>query len=375
VVSTSTPAAPWAEVSAESVGMDSSLVAAAVRCAADRLARHGAAGQLVVLRRGRVVLDRAFGTDPTDLLLTFSVSKPYLALLVHRLAERGLLSLDEPVAARWPAFGRHGKEVITPRMVLTHRAGVPDDRPVAALAGAASWAEAVRRMERLVPPYPPGEVTAYHALTFGWILGELVRRATGRPVERALRDELLEPLGLRDTFLGLPDEQRRRAVPLVAAGRRNEVATAVVFNRRRSRRAVAPAATVSATARDVARFFEMARRGGELDGVRVLGRGAVAEALRASTPGPVLDRRVGVPVRTAHGLYLGGVTTPTDLARRFGTLSAREAFGHTGASSCTAWADPVRELVLVYLTGLLLPSPAAGRHQSLVSDCVIRACG
>jgi len=372
-VGTSAPAAPWAEVSPESVGMDPSLVAAAGRCAAGRLARHGAAGQLVVLRRGRVVLDRAFGSAPSSLVLTFSVSKVYLALLVHLLAERRLLSLDEPVAAHWPAFGRHGKEAITPRMVLTHRAGVPDDRPLAALAGATSWERTIRRMERLAPAYPPGEVTAYHALTFGWILGELVRRVTGRPVERALREALLEPLGLRDTFLGLPDDRRRRAVRLVAAGRRNEIATAVVFNQRRNRRAVAPAATVWATARDVARLLEMVRRGGELDGVRVLSRETVAEALRPSTPGPVPDHRIGALVRTAHGVYLGGVAMPTDLARRFGLLSGVEAFGHTGASSCTAWADPRRELVLVYLTGLLLPSPAAGLHQSLVSDCVLRA--
>jgi CubicO group peptidase (beta-lactamase class C family) len=234
-------------------------------------------------------------------------------------------------------------------MVLTHRAGVPDDSSAAALAMATSWPATVRRMEGLVPSYPPGQVTAYHALTFGWILGELVRRVTGQPVEQVLREAFLEPLGLRDTFLGLPRDRWHR-------------------------RAVAPAATVSATARDVARFFEMVRRGGELDGTRVLRPETVAEALRPATSGPVADLRMGSLVRCAHGLHLGGVTSQTDLACRFGDLSSPEAFGHTGASCCTAWADPGRGLVLVYLTSLL-PSDTARVHQSLVSDCVLRACG
>jgi CubicO group peptidase (beta-lactamase class C family) len=364
-----------AEVAPASVDMDPALVEAAARCARDKLARRGAAGQLVVLRRGQVVLDRAFGAGQTSLLLAFSITKPYTALLVMQLAERGLISLDEPVAAHWPEFGRHGKQAITPRMLLTHRAGVPDDSWAFSLAAAGSWPASVRRMEALVPSFPPGEVTAYHSLTFGWILGELARRVTGEPVDRLLSRAVLEPLGARDSFLGLPDRHRARAVPLRSAGGRYELATAWVFNRRRQRRAVAPAATLSATARDVARFFEMLRRGGELDGARLARPATIAEMVRPATPEPVLDRRIGSRVRCALGLHLGGVTSPQDGARRFGELSSPEAFGHTGANCCTAWADPTRELAFAYLTGLLLPAEATKVHQSLVSDCVIRACG
>jgi CubicO group peptidase (beta-lactamase class C family) len=365
----------WTEVAPASVDMDPALVEAAARCASDQLARRGAAGQLVVLRRGQVVLDRAFGADSTSLFLAFSITKPYTALLVLQLAERGLLSLDEPVAAHWPEFGRRGKEAITPRMVLTHQAGVPDDSWAFSLASAGSWPASVRRMEALAPSFPPGEVTAYHSLTFGWILGELVRRVTGEPVDRVLAEAVLEPLGGRDSFLGLPDRLRSRAVSLRAAGGRHELATAWIFNRRRQRRAVAPAATLSATARDVARFFETLRRGGQLDGARVARPATIAEMVRPATPGTVVDRRIGSRVRSAHGLHLGGVTSPEDLARRFGELSSPEAFGHTGANCCTAWADPTRELAFAYLTSLLLPAEATKVHQSLVSDCVLRACG
>lgn len=215
--------------------MDGSLVEAAARCAADRLAGHGAAGQLVVLRAGRVVLDRAFGAAPRSLFLVYSCSKVYVALVTHLLAERGLLSLDEPVSARWPEFGRRGKQGITPRHVLVHRAGVPDDNPVATLVTATSWEASVRRMEALTPRDPPGSVTAYHALTYGWILGELARRVTGTPIRSLLREAFLAPLGLDDTFLGLPAHEWSRAVRGVPASRLG-LGNAAVFNRRRFRR-------------------------------------------------------------------------------------------------------------------------------------------
>jgi CubicO group peptidase (beta-lactamase class C family) len=365
----------WREAPARSVAMDPSLLEAAASCAASRLATHRAAGQLVVLRRGRVVLDRAFAADPRSLFLTYSCSKSYVAMVVHRLAELGRLPLDDPVAARWPEFGRLGKERITARQVLAHRAGVPDATSLRSLASAPSWQASVRRMESLVPRYPPGQVTAYHPLSYGWILGELARRASGTPVQALLQDAFLEPLGLCDTFLGLPDSEWPRAVPIVPAGRRAELGNALLFNRRRYRRAVMPAATVSATARDVARFFEMLRLGGTLDGTRVVSEATVAEALRPHGDGAELDETLGRPVRWAQGFHLGGVTSRRDLARIMGDLSDPRAFGCIGSDCCTAWADPSRELVFVYLTSLLLPSPGGIAHHGLVADCVLRACG
>jgi len=357
--------------------MDGAYLAAAVRCAGDQLGRRRAAGQLVVLRRGRVVLDRVFGAgvDRRSLFLIYSCSKPYVALLTHLLVERGLLSLDEPIAAHWPRFGRHGKGGITARHVLTHRAGVPDDWAFWGLMTAPSWQASVWRMEELRPIWPPGEVTAYHALTYGWILGELVRRVSGTPVEGLLREALLEPLGLEDTYLGLPRAETARAVPIVPAGGRAELANAAVFNRRRYRRAVAPAATVSSTARDVARFFEMLRRGGELAGARVLAPETVAEARRPAGPASEPDRALGRPTRWAQGFHLGGPRSRRDLGRFMGTLSRPAAFGAIGSDCCTAWVDPERELVFAYVTSLLLPSPAGIVHHGLVADCVLRACG
>jgi CubicO group peptidase (beta-lactamase class C family) len=352
-------------------------VEAAARCAGDRLASRGGAGHLVVMRRGRVVLDRAFGADRSSLFLIYSCSKAYTALCVHLLVAGGQLSLDEPVATWWPEFGARDKGAITARHVLTHRAGVPDDFAVWTLATATDWTASVHRMERLVPRWPAGEVTAYHALTQGWILGELIRRASGERVESLLRAALLEPIGLRDTFLGLPAEEWPRSVPVVPAGSRTELANALVFNRRRYRQAVVPAATVSATGRDVARFFEMLRCGGELDGVRVLRPETIAAARRPAVDAREVDvdRTLGRPVRWAHGFHLGGVRSRADLGRFMGDLSAEEAFGAVGSDCCTAWVDPARELVFVYLTALLLPTGAGIAHHGLVADCILRACG
>jgi CubicO group peptidase (beta-lactamase class C family) len=355
--------------------MDAHLVVAAARCAEERLKRHRGAGQLVVLRRGQVVLDRAFGAGPRDLFVIYSTSKPYTAMLVHLLVERGELSLDEPIAAHWPEFGSRGKEAITPRHVLTHRAGVPDDNSPALVLAVPDWQACARRMERLQPRWPPGQVTAYHALTYGWILGELVRRVSGTPVEDLLARRLLRPLGLRDTFLGLPEGERARAVRLVPAGGRLEAANALVFNRFRHRHAVVPAATISATARDVARFYEMLRRGGELNGRRVLSTRSVAAARLPAASEPEEDRSLGRRVRWAHGFHLGGVTSKRDTARCMGDLSSPEAFGHNGSCCCTAWCDPRRELVFVYLTSLLLRPEEGIAHHGLVADCVLRACG
>lgn len=363
----------WAEVGPASVGMDPALTEAASRCAEDRLGRQGGAGQLVVLRRGEVVLDRAFAALPRSLFLIYSASKPYVALLVHLLAEMSLLSLDEPIAEHWPRFARHGKGRITPRHVLQHRAGVPLDRSPRAIASMVGWEAAVRAMEELRPEASPPARLAYHALTFGFILGELVRRVSGQPVEAFLRRSFLDPLGLADTHLGLPDRFAHRGVPVVPAGGPSELANSVIFNRRSVRRAVIPAASISATARDVARFYETLRRGGELAGTRVLAAHTVAEACRVSSDGE-MDGTIKRPVRWAQGFHLGGVHGPRDIARVMGDLSRRTAFGHNGNVCCTGWADPERELSFAYLTNLLMTTDEGVLHHGLVADCILRAC-
>ena len=339
-----------------------------------------ARAQLCVLRHGRVVVDVAVNCAPNALFWIFSASKPLTALLVHLLAERGALRLDGPVAAHWPEFARHGKQSITVRQVLAHRAGLPVAQGLVRDALVITdWQRSIRHLERARPTYPPGEVPAYHMVSYGFLLGELVRRISGEPVERFLRDEFLTPLGLRDTYLGLParradrrsDELWERHVPIVGRGA-TERAVAVAANRRSFRAAVIPAAGISTTARDLARFYQALLLGGELDGVRVL-RPETIEAARQPSSDGEIDRVIGLPIRWSYGFQLGGQSDERRSPNPMGLLSDRRTFGHNGSNLCLGWADPTRQLVMVYLTDRLAARHVNAPHQAAVSDAILTA--
>jgi CubicO group peptidase (beta-lactamase class C family) len=321
-----------------------------------------------------VVLNEAFGCRPDALFLTFSAGKPFVALLIHQLADRGELGLDDPVARYWPEFGRGGKEAITIRHVLQHRAGIPVARGLAGDALAArSWPRSVRAIEEARPRYQPGQVPAYHVLSYGFILGELVQRVTGAGLTEVMRRELLDPLDLRDTYLGLPARLWSRRVPVRARGP-GAFSRRLVFNRRVMRQAVIPAATVSTTARDLARFYQMLLNGGQLNGVRVISAAAIAGARRPSSDGET-DRLLRRPMRWSEGFQLGGPGPGQGRPRPMGRRSSPETFGHNGSNCCIGWADPGRGVVFAYLTGLLEGGLEGSPHQSEVCDAVLAAVG
>jgi CubicO group peptidase (beta-lactamase class C family) len=336
---------------------------------------RGGPAQLYILVRGEVVLDEAVNCRPDSLFFLFSASKPMVALLVHMLAERGELTLDDPVAAYWPEFGSRGKQTITVRQVLQHRSGLPVARSMALDALAMTdWTASVRALEEAAPSFPPGSVPAYHVISYGFILGELVQRVTGKPVRDVLRAELLEPLSLHDTYLGLPAGQLSRHVPVSGRGAA-ELATQVVINRRATRQAVIPAASVSATAGDLARLYQALLNGGELNGARVLRPETIRQATLPSSDGET-DRYLKLPVRWSEGFQLGGERKagvrlgggPGPM----GTLASRTAFGHNGSYVCLGWADPERQIAVGYLTARLVSRAAGARHMAAVSDAILR---
>jgi CubicO group peptidase (beta-lactamase class C family) len=332
---------------------------------------YGGMAQLCVLRHGQVVLDRRIGCTPQALFWLFSASKPLIAAQVHLLAERGAISLDDPVAAHWPEYASHGKGGITVRHVLTHRAGVPfasGSEPGDALT-MTCWRRAVRQAQEARPRWPAGQVVAYHPMTWGFILGEVIRRVTGQPLASQVAAGILVPAGLGDTYLGVPDSAWGRCVP-VAGGRLSGRAQAWIWNRRRVRQAVIPAAGVSTTARDLARFYQMLLDGGRLDGVSLMSPGTVAEATRVSSEGET-DRTRGWPVRYAHGFQLGSPGWQTGMGR----MASTQTFGHAGSRGVTnAWADPACGVVFVYLTSRLEAGDLGVRHQCQVSDAIRAAC-
>jgi CubicO group peptidase (beta-lactamase class C family) len=342
--------------------------------AAARLARaRGGAAQLVVVRDGTVLLDRAYGCPPDALFWIFSTSKPFVALLVHRLAERGALGLDDPITRYWPEFAANGKGAITVRHVLQHRSGLPVARSQLRDALAmADWDASVRAVERARPRFPAGEGPAYQYISFGFLLGELVRRVTGEPVRELLDAEILRPLAMRDTYLGLPEDRWGRHVPLRArVPSRRPVAA--YLNRRSIRRAVIPAAGVSTTARDLAVLYALLVGGGHLGGVRLLRPATLAVATTPTSDGTV-DALIRLPIRWSHGFQLGGPGPGPRRARPMGSSSSPGTFGHNGSYVCVAWADPARRLAVVYLTNLLDSRGAGARAQHAIAEAVLAAC-
>lgn len=321
---------------------------------------------LAIRRHGALVLERSIGharpgelATPMTPFCTFSVSKAVTAVLMHLLDERDLLRLDDPVCEYLPEFARHGKDWVTIRHVLTHRAGIPS------VAEGEGTLEVLADRQRVVaalcdakPVFLPGRRLAYHAVTGGFVLDEIVRRVTGQGLDTLLIEAVTKPLALSCFSFGLPPERHHEAaenrftgwgVPFPfsrlvqrALGLPIEEAVAA-SNDARWLSAVVPSGNLMATADDLARFFEMLRRGGTLDGVRILAPRTVRRLLVESAyleP----DLTLGLAVRYGQGVMLGAY--PFSL---FGPDTGH-AFGHYGLVNVVAWADPERALSAALLT-------------------------
>ncbi|MEU4240198.1 serine hydrolase domain-containing protein [Actinoplanes sp. NPDC026619] len=306
--------------------------------------------QLCVIRDGQVVLDQAWGADADTPFLLFSAGKPFTAMLVHRLARQGAFALDDPIARYWPEFGEFDKGGITLRHVLRHRSGLPYAKSVRGDALLATrWDRSVRALARARPHSAPGAVCAYHMISHGFLLGEVVQRVTGRPLPDVLRTEIFEPAGMWHTRLGPPGSR----VSMVGG----PVVMRTLFNRRSMRDAVIPAATVSSTARDLAAFYQS-----------LLDDGSWRDATTPTSEGET-DQISGMPIRWSEGFQLG----QPGRERYFGSRSDPLTFGHNGSNACFGWADPGRRLVVAYLTNRLGGGPGRSPYQCAVSDAVLDA--
>jgi CubicO group peptidase (beta-lactamase class C family) len=326
--------------------------------------------QLCLRRNGRVVLDRAIGhargngpRDPEEAekllcdtetpFIIYSASKGVTAMLVHKLDEKGLLRIDDRVADYIPEYAAEGKEATTIGHVLAHRAGI------AALPRAALDLDALEDQEQLLsliseskPSLRPGRVLAYHAVSGGFILGEIVRRVSGKDIRQVLGEELLEPLGFRWMNYGVAREDLDRVgldyvtgppvVPplsqLVNRVLGMSVAEVIeLAHDPRFLRAIVPAANTVTTANELCRFWEIFRAGGELDGVRVMEPRTIRRALTEQSHLEV-DLSLVFPTRFGYGLMLGA-----DLVSLYGRDTDR-AFGHLGLINIMGWGDPERGL-------------------------------
>ena len=335
------------------------------------------AAAMAVYRHGKLALDlwggiadRETGRPVTKdtLFLIFSCTKPVGALCLHLLWERGQIELGHWIADYWPEFGRNGKEHITPRQILTHTAGIPDDPQNLTPDKMVSWDAVVQAMENATPIYEPGKVIAYHSLNFGWVIGEVVRRVDGRPISQFLREEVTGPLGMDDFYLGLPPDQEARVARCYAMEDYESPDTVALFNRPEAHQAVIPAANGISTARDLARFFAMISMGGQLDGVEIIRPGIVKGIGALQVKGQ--ERTLGNEVKLGLGVAIDDPAMGTPR----GSGRYNHSFGHGGLGSCIAWTEPESRLAVAILTTGIRGDPANTQRLAALSEAVRDAC-
>lgn len=353
---------------------------------------------LLIRRHGRIVVKRAIGCnqanipgeggmqtalDPDAPQCIFSASKAVTALLVHKLAEDGEIHLHGKISDYIPEFAQHGKQDISIRGLLAHRAGVPYiPREQADPELLLDWDRIVQMICERPLHYPNPATVAYHALTSGFIIGELVRRVSGMELNDALDAWVRRPLGCRYLTYGLAHADRHKLAhsactglppvwPLSTYIRRitglpfreaTEVTSQDSFLS-----SVVPAGNIHASADDLSRVFQMLLNGGELDGVRVLREETVRQAIR-----PVgrirRDRTLHLPIRYSAGFMLG--------EKPFGIYGPNcgQAFGHLGFVNILGWADPQRQLAVSFLNTGKSISPTGLYRFAGVLNSIAKAC-
>ena len=373
-----------------------------------QLRRTTGGAAVVVYHRGELAVDLWGGWrtegEPWQrdtLAMCFSTTKGVTSTALHLLADRGQLDYDTPVADYWPQFAQGGKERITVRHVLTHSAGLHRMRTLVDRAHRMlDWEYMVAALERAEPAYEPGSRHGYHALTYGWLAGELVRRVSGRPIAQFVDEELARPLGLDGLYVGCPPEHRGRVAPLapMAAplGRRLGLQPGAVMggpvgripallglpvNPRRLVNALLPrgiedvlwgpevmdaeipAANGFFTARSLAKLYAMLSGGGQAGGVRLLSPRTLARIGVVHSRGP--DLVLVLPMGWRLGYHAAFTTRGT----------VRGAFGHFGFGGSGGWADPRRDLAMAMVCNRGTGTPLGDLRMAELGAAVDRAPG
>jgi len=311
--------------------------------------------QVVVYRHGELIADVAVGrvssksdraVDSNTIFPVCSTSKGIVSAIVHILAERGVIDYDAPMAKYWPEFAANGKAAITVRQAMSHLAGIPHDPMFESLDEICDFDRACARVAQMTPIYPPGSEMQYHSRTFGWIVGGLLKHATGRTVSELLVEEVTRPIGVeRGLFFGTDDEAETRVSPFEAQpSQKEQVTTAAItydappeeaidvmkaplmdfVNHPRVRRACMPAVNGMMSARAIAKVY--AALIGEVDGVRLLSESQLEKATTGQTP------IGGTPECFGHSYGLGyGLKGPLNDMGAF--------FGHGGAGGSEGMAN------------------------------------
>jgi CubicO group peptidase (beta-lactamase class C family) len=314
---------------------------------------------VVDLWAGHADLARTRPWERDTIVNVYSSTKGMTALCAHRLAAEGRLDLDAPVARYWPEFEQAGKADLRVRWLLGHRAGLAAVRALLPAEALYDWDAMCAALAAEAPWWTPGTAHGYHAVTFGWLVGEVVRRVTGRSLGTYFRQEIAEPLGL-DFHIGLPELEHGRVAemstvpmgPVLPDDERLHLAAAILgdpeglaarafmnppsmafgVNHAAWRTAEIPGANGHGTARDLARVYGVLACGGRQDGVHLLDRADIARCGEEQSHGPDLV----LPLSTRFG---PGFMLPQ--ARQDACFGpSPKAFGHPGAGGSVGFADP-----------------------------------
>jgi CubicO group peptidase (beta-lactamase class C family) len=374
-------------------------------------AERGEVGASVcIIREGEPVVDlwgglanRTTGTpwQRDTIGLVWSCTKGAAALCAHVLVARGLLDLDAPVARYWPEFAQTGKGAITVRLVLSHQAGLPALRQPFRPGGLYDWQYMVDLLAAEEPFWPPGTRQGYHATTFGFLVGELVQRVSGKPIDQFFREEIAAPLAL-DFFLGLPDEHHHRVAPtlrpdvtpagetpslfLTRAGTEPTSLQALVWkNSGRAAnprdqdtpaayRAVLPSQGGITNARGLAGLYAPLALGGEQRGVRLVDEGTLAQ-MGVVASATAVDAVLLIGLRLGLGFWKSSDNRHGPPGARDSLILSEEAFGHPGMGGSLGFADPKARIAFGYTMNKQGRGVALNeRGQSLV-DATYRALG
>jgi CubicO group peptidase (beta-lactamase class C family) len=372
--------------------------------------RDAGGAQLCVYRQGVKVVDLWGGRDrigdrpftEDSLVILMSASKGVTATLAHMLVERGLLELNAPVARYWPAFAQNGKGAITLAHLLTHSSGLVNFEGESdfVVADMSDWDKCVGLLERMAPLWEPGTAHAYHALTYGFLVGEVIARAMGKPFGEVFAEEIARPLGL-ELWFGLPAREEHRVAQhflpgapwdmekLIARQKEqgvdfdNRLGRAMaaqslrtfpdfdVLNTARAHAAAIPAGGAIGNAQALAKMY--AATIGVVDGVRLL-----SDATRARACAPHRDglmppgdfaKLPGVaPVRPALGYALSSAVVP---------MLGPGSFGHPGAGGRLGYAHPQSGVAVGYVCNNMLwdsmkPDPRWVGWTAALEDIVKR---
>jgi CubicO group peptidase (beta-lactamase class C family) len=342
---------------------------------------------LAAYRHGKLVVDLWGGhadaakTRPwtrETLINVWSATKGVTAAAMAVLVDRGLIAYEDRVSTVWPEFAGADKAETTLAQLMSHQAGLPGFAEPTSVEDQLDFTGCVGKLERQATAWIPGEATSYHAMTYGWLAGEVIRRVSGKSPGAVIAETVAGPLDA-DIFVGLPSSEEPRAAEILAPKRQpeipplspaammaitNPVQSATAPNSRAWRAAEIPSANGQASALGLARLYAALVGGGELDDARILSPDGVRKLLTPATASGRVDQFLGFADAWGMGVALNrpGIYGPNP-----------DAFGHSGWGGSFGCADPATGVSIGYVCNQMGPELVGDPRTGGLCQAILEA--